>query len=86
MEPPEQPHAGEAGEVLEGLLVARLGKEFEDVAFGLVFGGLVQGLKLHLLVRGEKADGAKGKQRLQAFHWLRGGRRWLEHGLGGVEA
>ena len=59
MEPPEEPDAGETGEVLQCLLVARLRQQLQHVALRLILGGLVQGLELHLLVGGDEADGAK---------------------------
>ena len=53
MEPPEQPDALEAGEILERLFVVVAGEQLDDVALGLGFVGLVEGLKLDLLVRGQ---------------------------------
>ena len=57
MKPPEQPHAFEAGEVAQGVLVAAVREEFQFVA---LLGGrrrLVAGLELDLLAGAEKADG-----------------------------
>lgn len=66
MEPPEEPDAGEPSEILQSLLIAWLRQQLQDVALRLRFGGLVQCLEFHLLVRGDEADGAECERWLQA--------------------
>lgn len=59
MEPPDEPDACEAGDILQGLLVAAIRQEFEDVLLGLFFQRLMTRMKLQRFLRRDVADGFK---------------------------
>ena len=61
VEPPQQPNAIEAGEVLQGFDVFVAGDELEDVGLRELFVRLVAGVELQRLPSADMADGAEGE-------------------------
>lgn len=62
MKPPNEPDAGKTGQITERLLVIVAGHEFENVALGFLFRGLMESLKLYLFARANVADGLERKR------------------------
>ena len=65
MEPPEQPDAIEAFEVLERLLILVAREHLEDVRLGLALVGLMPGVELQGLPGADEADGGDGEAGFQ---------------------
>ena len=65
VEPPEQPDAVEAFEVLERLLIFVAREHLEDVRLRLAFVGLMPGVELQRLAGADEADGRDGEAGFQ---------------------
>ena len=76
MKPRQQPDAGEALQIPEGLLESAVRQEFHHTVLGMVLVRLMQRLKLHLLRRAQVPDGSDpewlgfGRGCLKGFHAL----------------
>lgn len=55
MKPPNQPDPRESGYIMQRLLIITIRQQFENVALRLTLRRLMTRLKLHLLVRVNKA-------------------------------
>ena len=65
MEPPDEPDAIEAFEVLERLLIFVARKHLEDVGLGLLLVRLMTGVEFQRLPGADEADGRDGESRIQ---------------------
>ena len=61
MEPPDEPDAIEAFEVLEGLLIFVARKHLEDVGLGLLLVRLMTSVEFQRLPGADEADGRDGE-------------------------